>query len=218
MRRVLIAGNIKENDVLESLRFFARVRAAGGIGAAAAVIDEAEAAAYADDFDALILTGGADMPPNKYGQESHVANTYDSSARELSDELLFRAFRKAGKRIMGICRGCQAINVYLGGTLHQHLPDAYEPVLWHARNIRGRHWVQVEAGSRLASLLGSGELRVNSSHHQAIDRLGGNLSVCAVAPDGVIEAAEGDGLFLIQWHPEYMDDEHDALFSWLIES
>ncbi|MDR2504469.1 MAG: gamma-glutamyl-gamma-aminobutyrate hydrolase family protein [Oscillospiraceae bacterium] len=119
------------------------------------------------------------------------------------------------RRVERVCRGCQAINVYCGGTLHQHLPDAYEPVLWHARNIHGRHSVHINEGTTIARLVGAGDIRINSSHHQAIDRPGEGLAVSAAAPDGVIEAAEGKNILLVQWHPEWMGDEHNAIFSWL---
>ena len=122
---------------------------------------------------------------------------------------------KAGKRILGICRGCQVGNVCLGGTLHQHLPDAYDPVLWHNGNITGRHAARLEEGSLLASLLGTKETAINSSHHQAIDAVGKGLRVSATAPDGVIEAAEGENMLLVQWHPERMMETMRPLFEWV---
>jgi putative glutamine amidotransferase len=197
------------------MKFIKRVRAVGSIGAVAAAESESDAAALADGFDALILSGGMDIDPAIYGQTPNPSNTYDGAERDRSDELLFRAFYSRGKRVMGICRGCQAINVFMGGTLHQHLPDAFEPVLWHARNILGRHGASIAPGTALALLLGAGDIRVNSSHHQAIDRPGEGLAACAIAPDGVTEAAEGRNVLLIQWHPEWMGDEHGALFKWL---
>ncbi|GHU72167.1 hypothetical protein AGMMS49992_07540 [Clostridia bacterium] len=215
MKKVLIAGNIKNGDVQDSVRFIKCVRDVGGLPVIGAALEPSDADVLADEFDSVILTGGFDMPPEKYGQAAHRSNKYDDPLRDLSDEWLARAFMRRGKRVMGICRGCQAINVYLGGTLHQHLPDAFDPVLWHANNLYGRHNVMVTEGSRLASILGAGSLRVNSSHHQAIDMPGDGLTVCAAASDGVIEAAEGENVLLIQWHPEFMDGEHAELFQWI---
>ncbi|MDR2505089.1 MAG: gamma-glutamyl-gamma-aminobutyrate hydrolase family protein, partial [Oscillospiraceae bacterium] len=137
MTRVLIAGRPKDDTVDVSVMYLRRVRAVGLVGAVAVAENEEDAAALADAFDALMLTGGADVYPARFGQTPNASNTYDGAQRDRSDELLFHAFRSRAKRILGICRGCQAINVYCGGTLHQHLPDAYEPVLWHARNIHG---------------------------------------------------------------------------------
>lgn len=216
MKRILIAGNIQDGSVRETLRFLERVSAAGGVPAVGAALNDNDAASLADSFDALILSGGFDVPPSRYGQEPHRSNKYDDPLRDESDERLMRAFIGAGKRVMGICRGCQAINVWLGGTLHQHLPDAFDPVLWHAANILGRHDIIVAEGSVLASILGAGSARVNSSHHQAIDKPGKGLKICASSSDGVTEAAEGENILLIQWHPEFMDGEHDALFKWLL--
>ncbi|MDR1598807.1 MAG: gamma-glutamyl-gamma-aminobutyrate hydrolase family protein [Oscillospiraceae bacterium] len=216
MKRILIAGNIKGGDVQESLRFIERISAVGGVPAVGAALNGQDAAALAEAFDAVILTGGFDIPPERFGQEPHRSNRYDDPLRDASDERIARAFIAAGKRLAGICRGCQAVNVWLGGTLHQHLPDAFDPVLWHANNILGRHNASITEGSMLASILGAGLVRVNSSHHQAIDRPGDGLAVCATAPDGVVEAVEGKNILLIQWHPEYMDGEHDALFKWLL--
>ena len=216
VKRVLIAGRIKGDDVDDSWRFIKRVSESGGVAAISAARTAEDAAAMADAFDALLLSGGMDIDPAKYGQPPHIANGYDGPERDASDELLFSAFRSQGKRVMGVCRGCQAINVFMGGTLHQHLPDAYSPVLWHARNITGRHDATIAPGSRLAGVLGAGNHKVNTSHHQAIARPGEGLKICAAAPDGVVEAAEGEDIFLIQWHPEWMDGEHQELFDWLV--
>ena len=230
MRRILIAGRIKGDDVSDSARFLECLRRVDAVGAIGAVRCEADAEEYAEAFDALLLSGGMDMDPARYDQEPHPANTYDGPERDLSDELLFEAFYARGKRILGICRGCQVVNVFLGGTLHQHLPDVYDPVLWHGRNMYGRHTVSVNDMSRLGKLLGlaidpavgvkvwTNDIHVNSSHHQAIDILGEGLKDCAVAADGVLEAAEGENILLIQWHPEYMGSEHDALFRWLADT
>jgi putative glutamine amidotransferase len=128
--------------------------------------------------------------------------------------------------ILGICRGCQALNVARGGTLHQHLPDLTDGSIGHRQTASGRettHTVRIEPGSRLAGIVGDGELDVNSFHHQAVDRLGRGLRAVAWAPDGVIEGIEGDGpaLYLgVQWHVETLVDRerHAALFDALVES
>lgn len=216
MQRVLIAGNIKPELVSITPSYLCAVRDIGAVAAVAYAEDEQDAAALAQAFDALLLPGGNDLPATYFGQEPHIACSYDDPARDRSDKLLLEAFRALGKRVLGICRGCQVANVFMGGTLHQHLPDAYDPVLWHSGNITGRHDATIAAGSRLASLLGEGVCRVNSSHHQAIATPGAGLTIVATAPDGVIEAAEGDGIFLVQWHPERMGEDMKPLFQWLV--
>jgi putative glutamine amidotransferase len=128
--------------------------------------------------------------------------------------------------VLGICRGCQALNVARGGTLHQHLPDVTDGSIHHRQTASGRettHTVEVQAGSRLAGIVGAGELDVNSFHHQAVDALGRGLRAVAWAPDGVIEAIEGDGeaLYLgVQWHVETLVERprHARLFDALVEA
>lgn len=219
MKRILIAGDCgprhDARQVIAPFSYFRAVRAVGAVAAAAYAQEDADAQALAQAFDALILAGGGDIPSALFGQTPHAASETDDPARDASDRLLFDAFRQAGKRVLGICRGCQGVNVFLGGTLHQHLPDAFDPVLWHAANMHGRHGAAIAPDTRLARLLGPGEIRINSSHHQAIDKPGEGLRVCATAPDGVIEAAEGNGILLLQWHPEKMGEAMRPIFEWI---
>lgn len=219
MRRVLIAANYREADgsVSAQATYLRAVRETGAVAACAYARDAAEADALAGAFDALLLPGGNDLPAAYFGQEPHIAAQYDSPQRDLSDRLLLEAFLKKGKRVLGICRGMQVANVFHGGTLHQHLPEAYSPVLWHSGNITGRHPASVAEGSSLAALLGADAIDVNSSHHQAVDKPGQGLRIVARAPDGVAEAAEGEHMLLVQWHPERMLDTMLPLFFWLIQ-
>lgn len=220
MRRVLIAGNYKEANgaVSAQATYLNAVRETGAVAVCAYARDAAEADALACALDALLLPGGNDLPAAYYGQEPHVAAQYDSPQRDLSDRLLLQAFVEKGKRVMGICRGMQAVNVFFGGTLHQHLPEAYSPVLWHSGNITGRHSVTVAEGSSLAAVIGAGETHVNSSHHQAVDKPGRGLRIVARAADGVAEAAESERILLVQWHPERMLDTMLPLFDWLVQA
>ncbi|MDL2318940.1 gamma-glutamyl-gamma-aminobutyrate hydrolase family protein [Eubacteriales bacterium OttesenSCG-928-A19] len=216
MKRVLIAGDCSPKTVCAPPSYLRALRDVRAVGAIAYAQDEEDARVLAAAFDALILPGGGDLPAGLFGQTPHPACSYDDPARDLSDRLLLSAFRAAGKRVLGICRGCQAANIFMGGTIHQHLPDAYDPVLWHSGNITGRHAVMIEPETRLSVLLGPGETLVNSSHHQAIDAPGEGLSIVARAADGVVEAVEGEGILLVQWHPERMVDTMRPLFDWLI--
>ncbi len=129
--------------------------------------------------------------------------------------------------MLGICRGLQALNVARGGTLHQHLPDVTDGSIDHRQSDPGHvatHDVRIEPGSRLAGILGTTATRVNSFHHQAIARLGDGLDVPSPpAPDGTIEAVEGEGerfVLGVQWHAEGLVGraEHLALFQTLVDA
>jgi gamma-glutamyl-gamma-aminobutyrate hydrolase PuuD len=162
-----------------------------------------------DAVDGLLVAGGADVDPARYGALRH-PNT--GSARPDRDDweiALLRAAVRRGMPVLGVCRGMQVLAVALGGTLVQHLPDqtgSHEhcPVV----GVHGRHLVQVAATSRLGAAVGP-QLEVASYHHQAVDRLPAPLVPTAWASDGTIEACEADdGSWTVgvQWHPEVYDE------------
>ena len=160
------------------------------------------------DYGGLLLPGGADVDPARYGEENAACRGVDPALDALQFGAL-DAFMRAGKPVLGICRGHQLLNVYLGGSLFQDLPT--EPIR-HPPLGAGPdgicasvHNVTAESGSRLAALYGT-EFFVNSAHHQGVDRVGEGLWVPARAPDGVIEALVHRTLpvFSVQWHPERM--------------
>jgi putative glutamine amidotransferase len=168
-------------------------------------------------LDGLVLTGGGDLEPSRFGQPAHAATTLVSAARDdLELELVDRALRD-DMPMFAICRGLQVLNVALGGSLHQHIPDAFAPGVEHAQQARrdvATHDVKVLAeDTRIGGIVGASELRVNSFHHQAIDRLGRDLREVAWAPDRVIEAVEHTDrrrfVLGVQWHPEDLVG-HDA--------
>ena len=156
----------------------------------------------ASSCDGLLLPGGGDVDPAVYGQENCGSNPPDKVRDE--DELaLFALFRALNKPIFGICRGHQMINVALGGTLVQDLPD--ERHRHDAVTDTDRiHKVQT-THPLLADLYGESFVS-NSAHHQAIDRLGEGLSVTCVSDEGVIEGIvhENGQIFAVQFHPERM--------------
>jgi putative glutamine amidotransferase len=159
-----------------------------------------------DRIDALVLQGGGDVHPDHYGGEVHPeTNTLDRRRDEFELELLRHA-RERAMPVLGICRGIQLVNVAYGGTLVQHLPEVTELDheqldVWDAV----AHRVEIAPGSRLARVMGTTELDVNSVHHQAVDRLGAGLRAVAWADDGVVEAIEheSDRVLAVQWHPEW---------------
>ena len=184
---------------------------------------------FASQIDGLLLTGGGDIDPARFGEPRHPATDLVSAER---DELeLSRVTRQAidgGLPLLAICRGLQVVNVALNGTLHQHVPDVFGDSIAHsqpgARSDR-THEVTVEPGTRLAEVACAETLRVNSFHHQAIKDLGDGLKPVAWAQDKVIEAVELPGargfVLAVQWHPEELVDADPAalrLFTALVEA
>jgi putative glutamine amidotransferase len=159
-------------------------------------------------LDGLVLTGGGDIDPGRYGAPADPHTSGVNPARDEAELGLLAAALAAGLPVLGICRGLQLINVARGGTLCQHVPndDGHTP----APGSYGSHRVRIAVGTRLAAILGDGEFDVPTAHHQAIDRLGKGLIAAAWTSDGIAEAVEasplgrpGDQFLLaVQWHPE----------------
>lgn len=168
------------------------------------------AESYAARVDAVLLTGGVDIHPRHFGAHPVAGLGAIDEERDEFETRLYRAARQAGKPVFGICRGFQLVNVLEGGTLHQHLPAV--PGVWadHAQEARPPalgHEVTFAPGSRLHAEHGERTF-VNSYHHQGIERVAETLRVTATAPDGLVEALEGDGLVAVQWHPELLLPRH----------
>ncbi len=162
-----------------------------------------------DRIDALVLAGGADIDPSRYGQQQAPETVGLTPVRdELEVALLTRAIER-DMPVLGICRGLQILNIVRGGDLVQHLPAVVgsnehvrHPGVWED-NL---HTVELSPGSRAAQAVGDERAEVYSHHHQAIGRLGDGLVVTGVCPDdNVIEAVElagSDYVLGVQWHPE----------------
>jgi anthranilate synthase component 2/putative glutamine amidotransferase len=173
-----------------------------------------------DRIDGLVLTGGADVDPARYGE---VLAEHTSAPRTARDEWEIALARGALDRdvpLLAICRGLQVLNVVLGGTLHQHLPDVaghegHQP----SPGVFGAVEVDIEPGTRTAELIGS-RLRVSCHHHQALAWLAPGLKVTGRADDGTVEAVEVPGRAFavgVQWHPEE-DSQDTRLFAALVEA
>lgn len=195
--------------------YFEGVALAGGISMLLPPqpVDPGIAEQVLDQLDGLVITGGRDVDPTGYGQQPHPATDEPSEDNRLRDAWEFALLKGAISRgipVLGICRGAQVLNVALGGTLHQHLPD----VLGHTRHQKGNAVFSTSAvrtvpGTRLAGLIGESS-DAQCYHHQAIDRLGDGLIVSAQDDDGVIEAVEIPGenfVLAVQWHPEERLDD-----------
>lgn len=167
-------------------------------------------------LDALLVPGGSDVAPARYGQEPHPATApADFAAQDQFEADMIAAALDSGLPVLAICRGFQLLNVEHGGTLVQDL--AADSV--HRNDI---HPVEIAPGSALAGVLGAAEVTVSSYHHQAVDRVGAGLTVVGRAPDGTVEALEHPSaeLLAIQWHPEdtaATDPQQQALFDWLVQ-
>ena len=155
-------------------------------------------------FDGLLLAGGGDIEPARYGAGDHPAQYGTDPARDELELELARAAVRLGTPTLGICRGVQLLNVAFGGTLVQHLPDG-NGLLEHRNEAKqAMHDVEVAAGSRLAAALGQGTARCLSHHHQGLGRLGDGFRPVARAPDGLVEGIERDQGWTVGvlWHPE----------------
>ena len=172
---------------------------------------------YLDLIDGLVVTGGAfDVDPALFGAATRHPTVTLKTARTAFELAVTRGALDRDLPILGICGGQQLLNVVLGGTLIQHIPDEVPDALAHEQpNPRTEpgHGVTVTAGSRLEAIVGSGELLVNSAHHQAVKTVGPGVTVNALAPDGVIEGievAERRFCLGVQWHPEYAIGDGDV--------
>ncbi|CAA7615365.1 Glutamine amidotransferase [Candidatus Terasakiella magnetica] len=172
--------------------------------------EPALAAAYLDLIDGLIVTGGAfDVDPALFGAASRHATVVLKARRTEFELAVVKGALERDMPLLGICGGQQLMNVALGGTLIQHIPDEVADPLAHEQpNPRTEpgHDVAVAAGSKLAAIVGAARIPVNSAHHQAVKDVAPGCVADAFAPDGVVEGIEApDRKFCIgvQWHPEY---------------
>jgi len=221
--RIAVAPCRKMTDYLES------VRLAGG--------DPWEISSAADQVGTvvsscagLLLTGGADVAPERYGEPRHSTVTDVDAARDEYEIALVRAARAARLPVLAICRGLQVMNVAAGGSLVQDIPSQVGTAVPHqVPNPKDAiaHDVSIVPGSRLAELMGGavvdGRLAVNSRHHQAVQRIAAGFVVTASASDGVVEALElpqAPFCVGVQWHPENFVESRIflALFAGLISA
>lgn len=171
-------------------------------------------------LDGLVITGGTDVDPSLYGADPHPATDIAPPERDAWELALCRGALERDLPLLAICRGIQVLNVSLGGTLHQHLPDVVGSNSHAgAPGQMTRHRMALKPGSALASILGAETFGL-CHHHQAVDRLGKGLEAVGFAGDGTLEAAEVPGqrfAVAVQWHPE--DNPADnRLFDHLVQS
>jgi putative glutamine amidotransferase len=205
--------------------YVSAVRRAGGVPVLLAP-GQSNPEVFLARMDGAILTGGGDLGPELYGGRHHETIYGVDPGRDATEIALARLVCSRETPLLGICRGTQVLNVALGGSLIEHLPDEVGTAIPHRLPPRQptRHKVSLAPHSRLAHVLGTTECSVASWHHQAIRGLGQGLQAVAWAPDGVIEAVEIPDLpwlLAVQWHPELTaadDPIQQRLFAWLVEA
>jgi putative glutamine amidotransferase len=204
-----------------ALPYVKAVSRAGAIPVILPIIDpddRAEIDRALDAVDAVIITGGCDVEPARYGANPAPETGPLDARRDDTEIALCRVLVERDQPTLCVCRGIQVLNVALGGTLVQHVPehsrdDAYNETV---------HEVTLDPDSRIASALGRTTLGVNTLHHQILEQLGARARAVGWATDGTVEAIEVEGaphVLAVQWHPEMLRHrpEHLALFRQLFE-
>ena len=207
------------------LTYLRGLEAVGGLPVVMPPLGEDALDPLLDRVDGICLSGGPDLDPQTYGAEAHPDLGPIEPGLDQIELALARRADARGMPILAICRGTQALNVSRGGTLHQHLPELSDAIA-HRQKIPAdlpTHPISLEPSSKLANLLGTSAVEVNSFHHQAIDRVGDGLIVNAVAPDGTIEGVEDpDRPFVVgvQWHAETLvhRPHEESLFRSFVEA
>ena len=224
-RELVSQGEPARTELALGERYLDAIRAAGGMPVILAPVQGDAVESLIGRLDAVCLSGGPDLHPSAYAALPHAELGPTEPALDEFELALARAAVARGIPVLGICRGMQVLNVALGGSLHQHLPD-HEGGVEHRQtepSARPTHRVTLARDSRLTKVLGRRYLEVNSFHHQGLHSLGKGLAIAGHAPDGQIEAIEAPGrrfTFGVQWHAECLVErpEQLAVFRGLIRA
>lgn len=210
-------GEPPRKELALGLSYPNAVAAAGGVPLVVPPTDAEMIDSLLGQVAGVCMTGGPDLDPALYDADPHDALGPVDTEVDRFELALARRADELALPILAICRGMQTLNVARGGTLHQHVEDhrQAEP------GTEATHTVAIEAGSRVAQVMGTTSAAVNSFHHQALDRLGRGLRAVAWAEDGTVEAVEDDArafVLGVQWHVETLthDAPHAALFAGLV--
>jgi putative glutamine amidotransferase len=207
--------------------YVARVEEAGGIPVVLPSVAPEQAVDYVARVDAVLLSGGPDVDPHAYGAEPHPRLGEVDVTRDRFEIALVKAARTAGLPVFGVCRGMQLANVAFGGSLIQDIPAQVPAAIQHDQTTvdlhQPSHVVTVVPGTQLHGLVAAVTARVNSFHHQAVDRMAEGFRVTARSSDGLLEAMErtdGPWFQCVQWHPERLanDPVTRSLFRAFVEA
>jgi putative glutamine amidotransferase len=230
-------GTFRDRDWCPPAQFLRKnytdaIVAAGGVPFIIPVVDDLEVLrALYDRVDGILISGGGDIDPRNYGEEPVPGLGPTDLARDGIELPLARWAMADGKPILGICRGSQVINVALGGTLYQDIPSQLKTSVVHDSSFTRQDWtymahdLRLDPDSKLAQVFGTTSFDTNSLHHQSLKEVAPGLRAVGWAPDGVVEAIEGEGdtfLVGVQCHPEALQATADprwrALFQQFVQS
>ena len=187
-------------------QYLTGVTDSGGIALLLPPQDPDAADAAIAGMDGLVLSGGADVAPELYGEERHPLTDPARVDRDAWELALFRAAERRRIPVLAICRGLQLVNVARGGTLQQHLPESLGTEKYRiGGGVFAENDVEVAEDTALADIIRESDVRVHSYHHQGIDRLGDGLVAAAHSDDGLVQAfvdTDGGHVVGVQWHPE----------------
>jgi putative glutamine amidotransferase len=187
-------------------QYLTGVTDSGGIALLLPPQDPDAADAAIAGMDGLVLSGGADVAPELYGEERHPLTDPARVDRDAWELALFRAAERRRIPVLAICRGLQLVNVARGGTLQQHLPESLGTEKYRiGGGVFAENEVEVAEDTPFADIIRESDVRVHSYHHQGIDRLGDGLVAAAHSDDGLVQAfvdTDGGHVVGVQWHPE----------------
>lgn len=174
-----------------------------------------------EPLDGLVIGGGDDIDPERYDQVAKLSIRIDRERDALEWEMLKQAAQE-DIPVLGICRGAQLLNIFYGGSLHHDLMEVFENLVLR-RTVLPRKRIDIDPTTRLAEIMGVSEVRVNSLHHQAVDRIATDFQIAAKDDDGIIQAIESTKrrfMIGVQWHPEYLPQSrsHQRIFSELVQA
>jgi putative glutamine amidotransferase len=219
---------IKRNEHMEGVYvhhdYHKSVAANGGIPVILPFINSEMTLETLPLCDGIILSGGEDVDPQFYGKDPHIHLGPTLPDRDLVEIEIVKYAIMHNIPILAICRGVQILNVALGGTLIQDIPSQMKEPIQHSQTVERRrdtHWVTISTDSKLFQMLGADRIRVNSLHHQALDKVSNDLRVVAMSSDGIVEAVEyiHSSTFTVgvQWHPESMASSNSSMNNLFIE-
>ena len=196
-------------------------------GGTPVLLPSVENEGYVEDvlrpLNGVLIPGGDDADPSLFGDEPHPKLGFVDDLKARFEAALVRGALDAGVPVLGICGGLQMLNVVCGGTLHQDIASCTDSTILHRvvqTESRPCHSIEIAPGTRLHAILGVERLRVNSTHHQAVNALGERLVASAHAPDGIVEAVERPGepfVLAVQFHPERLA-AHEPTFQRLFDA